>query len=122
VTHLYRHFDSGGTLLYVGISLSAFQRLAGHRINAHWFEQIKRVEMQTFATRAEAKAAERAAIEKENPLFNIQFSKRQKIACAIAKAKRISKTKPVKEKLQRDQQQIEATFWQWRKIRREKSK
>jgi excinuclease UvrABC nuclease subunit len=97
---LYRHFGDDGTLLYVGISLSAIQRLAQHRDHAHWFEQIKRVEMQQFPTREEALAAEREAIAREQPLFNIQFSERQKMACATARAERIIKAKPVMQKLQ----------------------
>src|SRR5438067_656371 len=38
-TQLYRHFDADGTLLYVGISLSALQRLRGHRA-AEWIDRI----------------------------------------------------------------------------------
>jgi hypothetical protein len=44
--HLYRHFDKDGTLLYVGISLSAINRLGQHKDNAHWFSSIKRVEIE----------------------------------------------------------------------------
>jgi predicted GIY-YIG superfamily endonuclease len=62
MTHLYRHFGKDGSLLYVGVSLSAVQRLAQHRSNAHWFEQIKRVEMETFETRQAVLDAEHAAI------------------------------------------------------------
>jgi excinuclease UvrABC nuclease subunit len=115
---LYRHFGGDGTLLYVGVSISAFRRLAQHRGNAHWFGAIKRIEMQQFATREEALAAEREAIEREQPLFNIQFSARQKIAIATARAQRIAEAKPVMKKLQHDRQQIEAAFWQWREQRR----
>jgi hypothetical protein len=74
MTHLYRYFGEDGTLLYIGVSLSAVQRLAQHRIHAPWFDQIKRIELETFATRQQAEAAERAAIIKEMPLFNISFS------------------------------------------------
>ena len=75
MTDLYRHFGEDGTLLYVGVSLSAMQRLMQHRSHAHWFEQIKRIEVERFATRQQAFAAERAAVINEKPAFNIQFQR-----------------------------------------------
>jgi predicted GIY-YIG superfamily endonuclease len=69
--HLYRHFDKSGALLYVGISLSAIQRLGQHKDNAHWFCQITRVEIENYPTRAEARDAEKKAISSENPLHNL---------------------------------------------------
>jgi excinuclease UvrABC nuclease subunit len=122
VNHLYRHFAADGTLLYVGISLSAFQRLAQHRSRAHWFEQIARVEMEQFATREEALAAERVAIEHEKPLFNIQFSEQQAAARTAAKAQRNksikSKPDPAADNVKRNRQEAEEAFWQWRSARR----
>ena len=72
--YLYRHFDSEDRLLYVGISLSAINRLSQHKANSAWFAAIKRVEVQRFSTKNEAANAERMAIAKEGPLYNIQFS------------------------------------------------
>jgi len=69
--HLYRHFDATGRLLYVGISLSAIARLAEHRREAHWFNDIRRVDIQVFDTLREAAMAERIAIRNEHPLHNI---------------------------------------------------
>lgn len=74
-TFLYRHFDSHGCLLYVGISLNAVARLAGHREQSHWFSQIRRVEMESFADRDSALNAEALAIKSENPKFNIKPGK-----------------------------------------------
>jgi excinuclease UvrABC nuclease subunit len=114
--YLYRHFDKNDRLLYVGISLSVFQRLAQHRSRAHWFEQICRVEMEQFATREEAKAAERVAIKREKPLFNIQFSEQQAAARAAAKVQR---NKTIKSKPDRlPVAPLYETFWQWRAKRR----
>ena len=39
---LYRHFAADGSLLYVGISLSALNRLGQHKQNAEWFDKISR--------------------------------------------------------------------------------
>jgi excinuclease UvrABC nuclease subunit len=120
--YLYRHFDGSNRLLYVGVSLSAFQRLGQHRNHAHWFEQIKRVEMEQFATRQEALDAERVAIERERPLFNIQHSEQHALARKAAKTQRAKvireKPNPTADKVVRDQREIEQTFWQWRTARR----
>jgi len=69
-TALYRHFDSDGRLLYVGISLSAVRRLGQHQQHAHWFGAIVRVDIEWHATRLLALEAEAYAIARENPLHN----------------------------------------------------
>lgn len=69
--HLYRHFDKDGALLYVGVSLSTLQRLADHKDCSSWFDDIARVHIERFSRREMALAAEREAIAKENPRFNI---------------------------------------------------
>ena len=74
-TQLYRHFDENNNLLYVGISLSTFNRLSQHRDHSEWFKQIKNVTIEHFATREEAMAAERKAIKSEAPKFNIAMRK-----------------------------------------------
>ena len=78
--HLYRHFNSKGDLLYVGISLSAFNRLAQHRDHSHWFNDIERVELEAHETRCAALAAERRAIETEHPLHNIMHNRQNVVA------------------------------------------
>lgn len=84
--YLYRHFDATGVLLYVGISLSAINRLKEHKVGSHWFESIKQVSIETFPTRSEALLAEKKAISAENPKHNIQGRRSLKIEEAIAKA------------------------------------
>lgn len=71
-TDLYRHFDSKGVLLYVGISLYAIHRLSQHKKTAHWFEDLVRVDIEKFPSRRLASWAEYNAIQNENPLWNIQ--------------------------------------------------
>ncbi len=71
-TNLYRHFDSSGTLLYVGISLSAVGRLNQHMDSAHWADQIATMTIETFPTRAEAEEAKQRAIRTEDPLHNVR--------------------------------------------------
>lgn len=69
-TALYRHFDAGGRLLYIGISLSPTYRLAQHRGCSAWFRDIASVTIQWFPDRPAALDAEREAIRAENPEFN----------------------------------------------------
>jgi predicted GIY-YIG superfamily endonuclease len=69
---VYRHYDRDGHLLYVGISLSAIERLREHRRGSRWFREIARIEIERHATRALAIAAEANAIRNERPLYNIQ--------------------------------------------------
>lgn len=69
-TALYRHFDASGALLYVGISLSAVQRLEQHKQSAVWFANIGRVDVEWFPSRGAALRAEAEAIRSENPAHN----------------------------------------------------
>lgn len=70
-TALYRHYSKDDVLLYVGISLSAIDRLSSHTLNSCWARQIARVQIEWFPSRAKAEIAERAAISDESPLHNI---------------------------------------------------
>lgn len=71
-TQLYRHYGANGELLYVGISLSAINRLIGHKTAATWFPTIAKVEIEKFEDRQSAVKAEIKAIKEEQPLFNRQ--------------------------------------------------
>ena len=78
-TSLYRHFNEEGELLYVGISLSAIQRLGQHKEHSDWYQSIASVTLEHFETREEALKAEREAIFRERPLHNIhhRYSSKQ---------------------------------------------
>ena len=71
-TALYRHFDAAGVLLYVGISLSAMDRLAQHMRGSDWRDEIANVTVEWFPERSDALTAERIAIADEAPRFNQQ--------------------------------------------------
>lgn len=74
-TFLYRHFDENGCLLYIGISLNVVGRLSQHREHSGWYRQIRSVSVESFPTRQDAVAAERAAIKMERPKFNVIHNK-----------------------------------------------
>ncbi|GHJ55660.1 hypothetical protein Nm8I071_49670 [Nonomuraea sp. TT08I-71] len=69
---LYRFFDRADVLLYVGITADLPQRMGGHRGEKPWWSQVTRVNVEHFATRKAALAAETIAIKDEKPLYNIQ--------------------------------------------------
>ena len=76
--HLYRHFDSEGQLLYVGVSLNALGRLQEHRQTSHWSGSITRVDITHWRSRQDSLLAEQMAIKAEKPLFNKQHMRGQK--------------------------------------------
>lgn len=73
--YLYRHFDASGPLLYIGVSLSVMRRLEQHKDCSSWFKTISNITIESFPTRNDALKAERSAILKEKPLYNIMGSK-----------------------------------------------
>ncbi len=77
-TSLYRHFDSDGVLLYVGVSISHLHRLEQHQRHSPWFGAIHTQRIEWFDTREAALAAERDAVIHEKPLHNIQHKRAAK--------------------------------------------
>lgn len=73
-TALYRHY-SGEELVYIGISISAFNRLSGHKSTSKWFMDISKVDIEWFENRQKALEAEANAIKTERPKFNIAHNK-----------------------------------------------
>src|SRR5688572_17357580 len=67
---LYRHFDSAGALLYVGIALCSIQRLGQHKLGAAWFQRIATVRIEHYPDVRSALRAEVKAIREERPIFN----------------------------------------------------
>ena len=70
-TCLYRHFDSQGRLLYVGIALCASKRASEHKHRSPWFRSVSNITVEWFPTRRAALAAEKAAIAQESPMHNV---------------------------------------------------
>lgn len=69
-TSLYRHFNSDGQLLYVGISLNWKNRLSQHHKDSYWFMDVTDISIEWFDSREDALKAERDAIKTEKPLCN----------------------------------------------------
>jgi hypothetical protein len=73
--YLYRHYGPDGDLLYVGQTMSAWNRSARHVAKANWREFICLIVVEPFATREEALAAEEEAIRSEFPKHNIAHNR-----------------------------------------------
>lgn len=71
---LYRFFDTAGSLLYVGRTISPARRWREHEKNSPWFTAVAKVTRQVFATAAEVDQAERRAIATERPIHNIALN------------------------------------------------
>jgi Glu-tRNA(Gln) amidotransferase subunit E-like FAD-binding protein len=69
-TSLYRHFNSNGVLLYVGVADEHHIRFRSHLKLSEWKDKIASVTIEKFDTREEATAAEIKAIQTEEPLYN----------------------------------------------------
>lgn len=71
-TALYRHYNEAGELLYVGVSFDPLHRLKQHWGDQKcWVDDIANMTIERFPTRHEALQAEKNAIKKELPKYNI---------------------------------------------------
>lgn len=70
---LYRAFDSDGELLYVGATVNP-----GHRFQTHsgrdWWLEVASITLERFAEWEDLAAAEREAIIREGPKYNVIHS------------------------------------------------
>jgi hypothetical protein len=70
LTHLYRHFDRNGRLLYVGITRRLQTRQSHHKAQSSWFHRLALTAIDDCATQALAEEAEAEAILREKPRYN----------------------------------------------------
>lgn len=70
-SYVYRYYDIHGELLYIGLADNPEQRLAQHRAEKGWADQIARWDTTEYSTRSEAAAAERTAILADQPKYNV---------------------------------------------------
>lgn len=74
MSDLYRIYDAADSLLYIGISVSAAERLAQHRGSASWWPEVRTIRLERYLDRAAARQAELIAIRTERPVYNIEGS------------------------------------------------
>jgi predicted GIY-YIG superfamily endonuclease len=68
---LYRHYDGGDALLYVGISVDPDKRLDQHKKVADWAHCVSRTTLEVYDDIETALAAEATAIRAEKPKHNL---------------------------------------------------
>jgi hypothetical protein len=67
---VYRCFNAAPALIYIGSAEKWLARLSGHRTRTPWWPEVADVKITRYPTIFEARAAERLAIEAENPVHN----------------------------------------------------
>ena len=80
---LYRFFDAGKALLYVGITSRPPQRFKDHGREKEWWREVATIEMQHFDDRASLEQAERKAIKRENPRYNVIYKELPPFRCEV---------------------------------------
>src|SRR5262245_10475865 len=70
MTTVYRVYDADEQLLYVGCTTSFAERRKAHQSTSAWFADAHSWDLHHYDDHDEARAAERAAIQTENPLHN----------------------------------------------------
>lgn len=70
---VYRCFDSGTRLIYIGSAKARLKRLMGHESQSQWWPEVAEVTAEHFPTLFQARVAERLAIKVEMPLYNKQY-------------------------------------------------
>jgi predicted GIY-YIG superfamily endonuclease len=68
---LYRFYDARENLLYAGITDDPWRRWREHVLTKPWYPQVKHQAVTWYDTEAEAGRAEKRAIRKERPQFNV---------------------------------------------------
>ena len=69
-TALYRFYNQGGDLIYVGVTYQLEKRLYLHSRDKPWWPQVVRQEVEWYENRAAALAEEARLIELYDPPYN----------------------------------------------------
>lgn len=73
-TSVYRYYDNGGVLLYVGITDRGVRRNREHNATKDWWRFVSGQKVEHFPTRNAAESRERELIQQFRPPFNIQHN------------------------------------------------
>ena len=73
---LYRFWNSADELLYVGITMNLPDRWKKHNREKSWSDEVAKITMERFRTRAEVEQAEIDAIQSERPRYNVTYNRR----------------------------------------------
>lgn len=74
---LYRMYAADGTLLYVGITQRRMERFRQHADHKQWWAEVAQIQVAHYPDRQSVVSAERAAIESEQPRYNVIWNGRR---------------------------------------------
>jgi len=77
--YLYRAFAADGQLLYVGRSLNVESRFSTHRNSSPWHPNMTHHTVEGPYSYADIQRVEREAVRQEDPLWNVDGSRRSRI-------------------------------------------
>lgn len=67
-------YDAVGALLYIGITNSPRDRFAQHAADKPWWSEVAHISKEWYPNRPFAEHAERRAIKRERPRYNIEHN------------------------------------------------
>ena len=70
MTCIYKLYNAGDALLYVGCTNNLKSRLYAHSVNSDWFHMVRNCVVTEVKDRAEGLQLEADAIRTEHPVFN----------------------------------------------------
>jgi predicted GIY-YIG superfamily endonuclease len=103
-TSLYRFYRADRTLLYVGITRTLLTRLKQHSGDKEWFTEVRDITVEHLPSRDAALAAEKSAIVREQPLYNVVHNTAQR-------------SRGVKDKARERPFDITTGRWLWHPLR-----
>lgn len=68
---VYRALGCDGRVLYVGVTVNIFARMAAHRARSPWWGEADRIDWAGYDTRSAAEDAEAQAIRRHRPPWNV---------------------------------------------------
>ena len=83
---LYRFYDAGGTLLYVGVTLNPVSRWKQHSKDKPWWADVADIKVERHDDRRAVLAAERDAIIRERPRYNVVHNGTRAGSAALKRA------------------------------------
>lgn len=86
---VYRFYDKRGRLLYIGMSINAVRRMEEHRATKAWWLDVADVKVDMYPDRASAERAEREAIQRERPRWNVIHGTGRRKPLPVVKPKRV---------------------------------
>jgi hypothetical protein len=87
-TAVYRAFAEGGRLLYVGHSAEPETRISQHLGKTAWWPKVRKITTEWHPSRPIAQVAERLAIYREDPLYNISRARTPKAVAGLMREAR----------------------------------